>query len=37
MMDTPVGGDAWVALAWCLAFAALGATGAALLFRRRAT
>jgi ABC-2 type transport system permease protein len=34
MLGTP-GGDALVALAWCLGFAAIGAVSAAALFRRR--
>jgi ABC-2 type transport system permease protein len=34
MLGTP-GGDALVALAWCLGFAAVGCAASALLFRRR--
>jgi ABC-2 type transport system permease protein len=34
LLGTP-GGDALVALAWCLGFAVLGAVAAAVLFRRR--
>ncbi len=34
MLGTP-GGDALVALTWCLGFAAIGCAAAALLFRRR--
>lgn len=35
LMGTPVGSDAWIAVAWCAGLAVAGATGAALLFRRR--
>ncbi len=35
MLDTPVGNEAIVALAWCLAGIAIGRAGAAYLFRRR--
>jgi ABC-2 type transport system permease protein len=35
MLDTPVGNEALVALAWCLAGIVIGRAGAAYLFRRR--
>jgi ABC-2 type transport system permease protein len=35
MLDTPVGNEAIVALAWCLAGIVIGRAGAAYLFRRR--
>lgn len=35
LMGTPIGPDAWIAVAWCAGLAVAGATGAALLFRRR--
>ena len=35
MFDTPVGNEAIVALAWCLAGIVIGRAGAAYLFRRR--
>jgi ABC-2 type transport system permease protein len=34
-MDTPLGGSAWVALAWCVGLALVGRLGASYLFRRR--
>lgn len=35
MAGQPVGGEAWIALAWCVGIAVVGYVGAVALYRRR--
>lgn len=35
LMETPIGNSAWLAVAWCVAIAAVGYRAATTLYRRR--
>ncbi len=35
LLDTPLGAEPWIALAWCVGLAVLARAGAVILFRRR--